>query len=116
MIALVTGANREIEALDILVNAICPGWTDTDMGQGGRPVAQASTERRVGRRARRRRPDRRLLPRRPPAQLVSRTRGSSAASTTSAIAFETTTRIDATITIACSTGKLRLSIALGISR
>ncbi|MFI5713683.1 SDR family NAD(P)-dependent oxidoreductase [Kribbella sp. NPDC051620] len=22
----------------ILVNAICPGWTDTDMGQGGRPV------------------------------------------------------------------------------
>jgi NAD(P)-dependent dehydrogenase (short-subunit alcohol dehydrogenase family) len=23
----------------VLVNAICPGWTDTDMGQGGRPVA-----------------------------------------------------------------------------
>jgi NAD(P)-dependent dehydrogenase (short-subunit alcohol dehydrogenase family) len=23
----------------ILVNAICPGWTDTDMGQGGRPVS-----------------------------------------------------------------------------
>ncbi len=22
----------------ILVNAVCPGWTDTDMGQGGRPV------------------------------------------------------------------------------
>jgi NAD(P)-dependent dehydrogenase (short-subunit alcohol dehydrogenase family) len=22
----------------ILVNSICPGWTDTDMGQGGRPV------------------------------------------------------------------------------
>ncbi len=23
----------------ILVNAVCPGWTDTDMGHGGRPVA-----------------------------------------------------------------------------
>lgn len=23
----------------VLVNAVCPGWTDTDMGQGGRPVA-----------------------------------------------------------------------------
>ena len=22
----------------VLVNAVCPGWTDTDMGQGGRPV------------------------------------------------------------------------------
>jgi NAD(P)-dependent dehydrogenase (short-subunit alcohol dehydrogenase family) len=22
----------------ILVNAVCPGWTDTDMGRGGRPV------------------------------------------------------------------------------
>jgi len=26
----------------ILVNAICPGWTDTDMGQGGRPVDQGA--------------------------------------------------------------------------
>ena len=26
----------------ILVNAICPGWTDTDMGQGGRPVAEGA--------------------------------------------------------------------------
>jgi NAD(P)-dependent dehydrogenase (short-subunit alcohol dehydrogenase family) len=26
----------------ILVNAICPGWTDTDMGQGGRPVEQGA--------------------------------------------------------------------------
>ena len=25
----------------ILVNAVCPGWTDTDMGQGGRPVEKA---------------------------------------------------------------------------
>lgn len=23
----------------VLVNAVCPGWTDTDMGQGGRPVS-----------------------------------------------------------------------------
>lgn len=23
----------------VLVNAVCPGWTDTDMGQGGRPAA-----------------------------------------------------------------------------
>jgi NAD(P)-dependent dehydrogenase (short-subunit alcohol dehydrogenase family) len=26
----------------ILVNAVCPGWTDTDMGQGGRPVEQGA--------------------------------------------------------------------------
>jgi NAD(P)-dependent dehydrogenase (short-subunit alcohol dehydrogenase family) len=26
----------------ILVNAICPGWTDTDMGQGGRPVSEGA--------------------------------------------------------------------------
>ncbi|WP_028067372.1 SDR family oxidoreductase [Solirubrobacter soli] len=24
------------------VNAVCPGWTDTDMGQGGRPVEQGA--------------------------------------------------------------------------
>jgi NAD(P)-dependent dehydrogenase (short-subunit alcohol dehydrogenase family) len=28
----------ELRRDGILVNAICPGWTDTDMGQGGRPV------------------------------------------------------------------------------
>lgn len=28
----------EVRADGILVNAICPGWTDTDMGAGGRPV------------------------------------------------------------------------------
>ena len=28
----------ELRGEGILVNAICPGWTDTDMGQGGRPV------------------------------------------------------------------------------
>jgi NAD(P)-dependent dehydrogenase (short-subunit alcohol dehydrogenase family) len=28
----------ELRADKILVNAACPGWTNTDMGQGGRPV------------------------------------------------------------------------------
>ena len=28
----------ELRSKGILVNAVCPGWTDTDMGQGGRPV------------------------------------------------------------------------------
>ncbi len=26
----------------ILVNAVCPGWTDTDMGRGGRPVEEGA--------------------------------------------------------------------------
>ena len=46
----------------------------------------------------------------------ARTRGSSAACRTSAIALKTTTSTEATITIAISTGKLRPSTALGISR
>jgi NAD(P)-dependent dehydrogenase (short-subunit alcohol dehydrogenase family) len=29
----------ELQADGVLVNAVCPGWTDTDMGRGGRPVA-----------------------------------------------------------------------------
>jgi len=29
----------ELRGDRVLVNAVCPGWTDTDMGQGGRPVA-----------------------------------------------------------------------------
>jgi NAD(P)-dependent dehydrogenase (short-subunit alcohol dehydrogenase family) len=32
----------ELKRDRILVNAICPGWTDTDMGQGGRPVADGA--------------------------------------------------------------------------
>jgi NAD(P)-dependent dehydrogenase (short-subunit alcohol dehydrogenase family) len=32
----------ELRGDGILVNAICPGWTDTDMGQGGRPVAEGA--------------------------------------------------------------------------
>ena len=29
----------ELRGDRILVNAVCPGWTDTDMGHGGQPVA-----------------------------------------------------------------------------
>jgi NAD(P)-dependent dehydrogenase (short-subunit alcohol dehydrogenase family) len=32
----------ELRADRVLVNAVCPGWTDTDMGQGGRPVADGA--------------------------------------------------------------------------
>jgi NAD(P)-dependent dehydrogenase (short-subunit alcohol dehydrogenase family) len=32
----------ELRSDRILVNAICPGWTDTDMGQGGRPVSEGA--------------------------------------------------------------------------
>jgi NAD(P)-dependent dehydrogenase (short-subunit alcohol dehydrogenase family) len=32
----------ELSGDRILVNAICPGWTDTDMGQGGRPVSEGA--------------------------------------------------------------------------
>jgi NAD(P)-dependent dehydrogenase (short-subunit alcohol dehydrogenase family) len=32
----------ELRRDGVLVNAVCPGWTDTDMGQGGRPVADGA--------------------------------------------------------------------------
>jgi NAD(P)-dependent dehydrogenase (short-subunit alcohol dehydrogenase family) len=32
----------ELRGDRILVNAVCPGWTDTDMGRGGRPVAEGA--------------------------------------------------------------------------
>lgn len=32
----------ELRADGILVNAVCPGWTATDMGGGGRPVAEGA--------------------------------------------------------------------------
>lgn len=32
----------ELAADGILVNSVCPGWTNTDMGQGGRPVAEGA--------------------------------------------------------------------------
>jgi NAD(P)-dependent dehydrogenase (short-subunit alcohol dehydrogenase family) len=32
----------ELRSDGVLVNAVCPGWTDTDMGRGGRPVADGA--------------------------------------------------------------------------
>jgi NAD(P)-dependent dehydrogenase (short-subunit alcohol dehydrogenase family) len=32
----------ELRSDRILVNAVCPGWTDTDMGRGGRPAAEGA--------------------------------------------------------------------------
>jgi NAD(P)-dependent dehydrogenase (short-subunit alcohol dehydrogenase family) len=32
----------ELRGDRILVNAVCPGWTDTDMGRGSRPVAEGA--------------------------------------------------------------------------
>lgn len=32
----------ELRSSGFLVNAVCPGWTDTDMGPGGRPVSQGA--------------------------------------------------------------------------
>jgi NAD(P)-dependent dehydrogenase (short-subunit alcohol dehydrogenase family) len=32
----------ELQSDGVLVNAICPGWTNTDMGQGGRPVSEGA--------------------------------------------------------------------------
>jgi NAD(P)-dependent dehydrogenase (short-subunit alcohol dehydrogenase family) len=32
----------ELVADGVLVNAVCPGWTDTDMGLGGRPVSEGA--------------------------------------------------------------------------
>jgi NAD(P)-dependent dehydrogenase (short-subunit alcohol dehydrogenase family) len=32
----------ELRRDGVLVNAVCPGWTATDMGGGGRPVAEGA--------------------------------------------------------------------------
>jgi NAD(P)-dependent dehydrogenase (short-subunit alcohol dehydrogenase family) len=32
----------ELAADGVLVNSVCPGWTATDMGGGGRPVAEGA--------------------------------------------------------------------------
>jgi NAD(P)-dependent dehydrogenase (short-subunit alcohol dehydrogenase family) len=32
----------ELRGSGVLVNAVCPGWVNTDMGQGGRPVAEGA--------------------------------------------------------------------------
>jgi NAD(P)-dependent dehydrogenase (short-subunit alcohol dehydrogenase family) len=33
---------QRLSRLDVLVNAVCPGWTATDMGGGGRPVPEGA--------------------------------------------------------------------------
>lgn len=40
--ALTLKLAAELRADRILVNAVCPGWTNTDMGGGGRPVAEGA--------------------------------------------------------------------------
>jgi NAD(P)-dependent dehydrogenase (short-subunit alcohol dehydrogenase family) len=32
----------ELRGDGVLVNAVCPGWTATDMGGGGRPIADGA--------------------------------------------------------------------------
>lgn len=32
----------ELRGTGVLVNAVCPGWVNTDMGQGGRPVPEGA--------------------------------------------------------------------------
>ena len=32
----------ELRADGVLVNAVCPGWTSTDMGRGGRPLSEGA--------------------------------------------------------------------------
>jgi NAD(P)-dependent dehydrogenase (short-subunit alcohol dehydrogenase family) len=40
--ALTRKLAAELKPDGILVNAVCPGWTNTDMGGGGRPVAEGA--------------------------------------------------------------------------
>ena len=40
--ALTRLLSGELRQDAVLVNAVCPGWTDTDMGQGGRPIADGA--------------------------------------------------------------------------
>ena len=40
--ALTHKTAAELKSFGILVNAVCPGWVATDMGSGGRPVAEGA--------------------------------------------------------------------------
>jgi NAD(P)-dependent dehydrogenase (short-subunit alcohol dehydrogenase family) len=40
--ALTRTLAAELRSEQILVNAVCPGWTATDMGGGGRPISQGA--------------------------------------------------------------------------
>ncbi|MEM9950220.1 MAG: SDR family oxidoreductase [Chloroflexota bacterium] len=40
--ALTKMVAAEVQGNNILVNAVCPGWTATDMGGGGRPIADGA--------------------------------------------------------------------------
>jgi NAD(P)-dependent dehydrogenase (short-subunit alcohol dehydrogenase family) len=40
--ALTLSLAAELKPKGIMVNAVCPGWTNTDMGGGGRPVADGA--------------------------------------------------------------------------
>jgi NAD(P)-dependent dehydrogenase (short-subunit alcohol dehydrogenase family) len=40
--ALTLSLAAELKPRGIVVNAVCPGWTNTDMGGGGRPVADGA--------------------------------------------------------------------------
>lgn len=40
--ALTKMVAAEVQVDNILVNAVCPGWTATDMGGGGRPIADGA--------------------------------------------------------------------------
>jgi NAD(P)-dependent dehydrogenase (short-subunit alcohol dehydrogenase family) len=40
--ALTRTLAAELKSAGFLVNAVCPGWTNTDMGQGGRPVREGA--------------------------------------------------------------------------
>jgi NAD(P)-dependent dehydrogenase (short-subunit alcohol dehydrogenase family) len=40
--ALTRNFAAELKAEGILVNAVCPGWTATDMGGGGRPIGEGA--------------------------------------------------------------------------